>query len=84
MCAWDMQGFVEIYRGRENRHRQKNLAHATEYEFRLKASSSSTFRILTAQHSLKLSRGAHQRVEPRPHIRPCKEQMKEVESIGSR
>ena len=59
MCAWDMQGFVEIYRGRENRHRQKNLAHATEYEFRLKASPSSTLRILIAQNSLKLSRGAY-------------------------
>ena len=42
MCACDMQGFVEIYRGRENRHRQKNLAHATEYHFRLKASPSAT------------------------------------------
>ena len=58
-CAWDMQGFVEIYRGRENRHRQKNLAHATEYEFRLKASPSSIVCILIAQTSLKLSRGAY-------------------------
>ena len=43
----------------ENRHRQKNLAHATEYEFRLKASPSSTLRILIAQNSLKQSRGAY-------------------------
>ncbi|CAK0735929.1 hypothetical protein CVIRNUC_000663 [Coccomyxa viridis] len=55
----NLEGFVEIYRGRENRHRQKNLAHATEYEFRLKASPSSTLRILIAQNSLKQSRGAY-------------------------
>lgn len=58
MCAWDMQGFVEIYRGRENRHRQKTLAHATEYEFRLKASPSATFRNPVAQKALKQGRGA--------------------------
>lgn len=27
---------MEIYKGRETRHRAKNLAHATDYEFRLK------------------------------------------------
>lgn len=31
-----LQGFVEVYKGRETRHRVKNLAHATEYQFRLK------------------------------------------------
>ena len=35
-----LQGFVEIYKGRETRHRAKGLAHATEYEFRLKVSRS--------------------------------------------
>ncbi len=29
---------MDIYKGRETRHRAKNLAHATEYEFRLKVS----------------------------------------------
>lgn len=29
---------MEIYKGRETRHRAKGLAHATEYEFRLKVS----------------------------------------------
>ena len=75
MCAWDMQGFVEIYRGRENRHRQKNLAHETEYEFRLKASPSAIFRNLVAQNSLKQSRGAYPRNQPVTHMRPCREQM---------
>ena len=76
MCAWDMQGFVEIYRGRENRHRQKNLAHATEYEFRLKASTSFALRKLITQSSLKLSsREALQGSQPMTHIRPCKEQV---------
>ena len=35
-----LQGFVDIYKGRETRHRAKSLAHATEFEFRLKVGSS--------------------------------------------
>ncbi len=31
---------MDIYKGRETRHRAKSLAHATEFEFRLKVGSS--------------------------------------------
>jgi len=44
-----VQGFVNIYTGRETRHRAKNLCHATEYEFRLKVIRNLTT-VLHAHH----------------------------------